>query len=216
MTDTRLCVQRREAMIRHHFRINLPSRHFVFIVGVCVLALIVAYGLRLIATAGRLSPGANLTSRKASKAEEMLLAGAEPKLPPCPSAGTPTPQPSAQTGHHKVTLSWNESVFSPDHPERKAVGYCLYRSTKQNAAKLEPTCRDCEQINKIAIAGTGCVDDLVKDGETYYYVVTAISAGRRTSSSSNETPARIPPTKEPNSSVTVRSYPLCRASDGSQ
>jgi len=66
-----------------------------------------------------------------------------------------------------VTLSWNASAPSANS-ESKAVGYCLYRSKKQNAAKQTPTCRDCEQINSIAIAGTECVDDLVEDGAIYY------------------------------------------------
>jgi hypothetical protein len=201
-------------MIRNHFRINLQPRHFIFILGGCVLALIVAYGFRLIATGDRVSPGANLTSRKASKAEEILLAAAEPRPFHCPAAGVPALQASPQTGHHKVTLSWNASPPSPD-PERKAVGYCLYRSGKQNAAKQNPTCSDCEQINSIPIAGIGCIDDLVKDGATYYYVVTAINARGRTSSASNETTAQIPPTKRANDSVSLASYPLCRATTGS-
>lgn len=214
MADTRLCYQQSESMIRNHFKVNLQPRYFIFLLAVCLLVLIVVYGIRLLATAGRVSPSANLVSRTASKAEEIRLAAAEPKLRPCPPAGGPALQPSSQTGHHKVTLTWNASSPSAD-PARKAVGYCLYRSTTQNVAKLEPKCPDCEQINKTPIVGTGCVDDLVKDGATYYYVAMAINAGGTTSSSSNEAPAQIPPTKESNGSVPVGSYPLCRASNGS-
>ena len=201
-------------MARNHSKVGLQPLHFIFILAVCVLILIVGYGFRLIATAGRVSPSTNLMSRETPKADAILLAS-EPKLPPCPQAGVPILQPSTQTGHHKVTLSWNASSPSSD-PEKKAVGYCLYRSDKQNAAKQNSTCSDCEQINSIPIAGTGCVDDLVKDGATYYYVVTAINAGGRTSPSSNETPAQVPSTKEAGGSVTVASYPLCRAMTGSQ
>jgi hypothetical protein len=200
-------------MVRNH-KIDLRPLHLIFILAVCTLVLLVVYGFRLIATEGRVSRSANLMSREAPKADEIPLAAPEPKLPPCPAAGAPTQQPSPQTGHHKVTLSWNASSPSSD-PERKVVGYCLYRSTTQNAAKQEPTCPNCEQINKIPITGTGCVDDLVKDGAQYYYVVTAINAGGSISSSSNETPAQIPSTKAAGS-VTVASYPLCRASNGSQ
>lgn len=202
-------------MARNHSKVGLQPLHFIFILAVCVLILIVGYGFRLIATAGRVSPSTNLMSRETPKADAILLAAPEPKLPPCPQAGAPTLQPSPQTGHHKVTLSWNASSPSSD-PEKRAVGYCLYRSGKQHAAKQNPTCSDCERINSIPIAGTGCVDDLVKDGATYYYVVTAINAKGRTSSSSNETPAQIPPTKEGAGSVTITSYPLCRATTGSQ
>ena len=215
MADTRQCSLQRESMVRNHYKVHLQPLHFIFILAVCVLVLLVAYGFRLIATEGRDSSGTNLMSRKGSKADEILLAAPEPKLPHCPAAGVPTLQPSAQTGHHKVILSWNASSPSSD-PERKAVGYCLYRSTTQNAAKQKPTCPACEQVNSIPITGTGCVDDLVKDGTPYYYVVTAINAGGEISSSSNETPAQIPPTKEATGSVTVPSYPLCRTSNGSQ
>ena len=202
-------------MARNHSKVGLQPLHFIFILAVCVLILIVGYGFRLIATVGRVSPSTNLMSRETPKADAILLAAPEPKLPPCPQAGVPILQPSTQTGHHKVTLSWNASSPSSD-PEKKAVGYCLYRSDKQNAAKQNSTCSDCEQINSIPIAGTGCVDDLVKDGATYYYVVTAINARGRTSPSSNEILVQIPPAKEATASVTVPSYPLCRASNGAQ
>lgn len=97
----------------------------------------------------------------------------------------------------------------------KAVGYCLYRSKKENVAKQSFTkpnakCSDCEQINPIAFAGTGCVDHLVEDGTIYHYVVTAIDAQGNTSSSSNEAYAQIPPTKESADSVPAGFYPLCR------
>lgn len=114
------------------------------------------------------------------------------------------------TGHHQVTLRWNASIPSAN-PDSTAVGYCLYRSKKRKAAKQNPTCSDCEQINSIPIAGTGCVDDLVEDGAAYYYVATAINANERISSSSNETTARIPLNKPASSSGPVGSYPRCRA-----
>lgn len=169
MADIRLCSQQRESMIRNHFKVNLQPLHFIFILAVCVLVLLVVYGFRLIATADRVSPGANLMSREAPKVDEVLLAAPELNLPRCPPAGVPALQPSPQTGHHKVTLSWKASSPSSD-PDRIAVGYCLYRSGKQNAAKQNPTCSNCELINPIPIAGTSCVDDLVKDSATYYYV----------------------------------------------
>jgi len=207
-------IRQRESMVRNYFKVNLRPQHFIFGLAVCTLVLMVVYGFLLITTGGRVSPGGSLRSREASKVEQILMV-APPKLPPCPTAGASTLQPSPATGHHKVTLSWNASSPSTD-PEKKAVGYCLYRSTTQSAAKQKPTCPDCEQINNIPIVGTGCVDDLVKDGANYYYVVTAINTGGRISPASNETPAQIPTTKEANGLVAVGSYPLCRATTGTQ
>jgi hypothetical protein len=137
------------------------------------------------------------------------------RLPSCPSAGLPILQASSQTGHHKVTLSWNASAPSPN-PDSTAVGYCLYRSKTQHAAKQNPRCSDCEQINSTPIVGIGCVDDLVQDTATYYYVATAINAKGSISISSNETTAQIPPGKKAASSVPVGSYPSCRATAASQ
>jgi hypothetical protein len=202
-------------MVRNHYKVRLQPLHFIFVLAVCVLGLLVVYGIRLIATGGRASSSTNLMSGEPSRTNEISLAAAEPKLPLCPAAGVPILQPSRHTGHHQVALSWNASSPSSD-PERKAVGYCLYRSGTRNAAKRSPTCPICEQINKKPIQGTSCLDDLVKDGEKYYYVVTAINARGTSSSSSNETPAKIPSTKEGAGSVPIKSYPLCRASNQSR
>lgn len=183
-----------------------------------VLMLIIGGAFRSIAVIGQVNPdsSANTQSTETAKGKGTLPAAAELRLPACPAAGLPTLQPSPQiTGHHNVTLRWNASASSVNL-ESKAVGYCLYRSKKQNAAKQNATCSDCQQINTIAIAGTGCVDDLVEDGATYYYVVTAINAKGRTSSSSNETPAQIVPNKGSVNSVSVGSYPLCRGTAGSK
>jgi hypothetical protein len=147
--------------------------------------------------------------RAADSNRTRLAAGAS-NFPACPPAGLPPLQSSLQkTGHHKVTLSWNASAPSGAF-ESKTVGYCLYRSKTPKAAKQNPTCGSCERINAKPIAGTGCVDDLVEDGADYYYVVTAINASGKISSSSNETPARIPPGEKPASSVPPASYPVCR------
>lgn len=133
----------------------------------------------------------NLRSVETSGGKTTTVDVAEVKLPPCPPAGSPAVQPSAVTGHHKVTLSWNASPPSA-LPEDNAVGYCLYRSRRKNAAHKTATCRDCEQINSIPIEGTSCRDDLVADGITYYYVVAAISLKGRLSSPSTQARAAIP------------------------
>jgi hypothetical protein len=213
MADTRLCSQQRETMLRNHHKVNVRPVHFISFLAVSVLVLLVVCALQLLATAGRVSPSATLVLRQTSNHEKKRLAAAQPNLPPCPTTTTPILQPSSQTGHHKVTLTWKASSPSSD---RQAVGYCLYRSTTPNPANEKPPCRDCEWINKRPIAGTACVDDLVQDGALYYYEVEAINLGGATSAFSNQAPAQIPPTSEPTVSVTVGSYPLCRASNGSQ
>jgi hypothetical protein len=107
-----------------------------------------------------------------------------------------------------VTLSWNPSLPSP-HPEDNAVGYCLYRSRKKHVAKKNARCSECEQVNSVPIAGTACIDDLVADGATYYYVSTAISSQGTLSTSSNEVPVSIPSNK-PSAGPASAALPLCR------
>ena len=138
-----------------------------------------------------------------------------PPLPPCPPAGLPILQPSApHTGHHKVILTWNASAPSP-HPEDNAVGYCLYRSPTKGAALKNATCGNCEQINLVPVVGTACVDDLVQDGATYFYVATAINTNKIRSASSNEILVPIPPSPK-SSGASVPNYPLCRAPASTQ
>ena len=113
--------------------------------------------------------------------------------PNCPPGGTALMQPSHPgTGHHKVTLSWNASAVTPGSGNN-VVGYCLYRSKKQDALKKNPTCSACEQINLVPVAGISCIDDLVEDSTTYYYVVTAINQAGKISPASNQTTVPIPP-----------------------
>jgi hypothetical protein len=154
--------------------------------------------------------GAGLRAERTINSGRPSAATSGFSLPPCPSAGLPILQASSQTGHHKVILSWNASAPGPG-PDGKVVGYCLYRSQTQRAAKQKPTCSACEQINLTPVVGTGCVDDLVLDSSTYYYVVTAINAKGNISTSSNETTAPIPPGNKAPGSVPVSSYPRCRA-----
>ena len=148
---------------------------------ICALVLIVVSIFQTIAAMGQVSHGssANTQSMETSKKNGTLPATADRKLPACPPAGLPTLQSSPQkTGHHRVTLSWQGSAPS-GNSESADVGYCLYRSKERNAAKQNATCSHCEQINSVPLTDTGCVDDLVEDGATYYYVVTAINNTRK-------------------------------------
>ncbi len=153
-------------------------------------------------------PSANLASSQTPEAGgSRRPTSAPPGGLRCPPAGLPILQ--SGTSNHKVILSWNASAPSPN-AESNAVGYCLYRSKKRNAAKQKPTCKNCEQINPIPIVNTSCVDDVVEDGATYYYVVTAINAKGTSSSPSNEARARIPSKKQRSVAAGSLSAPACR------
>jgi hypothetical protein len=156
------------------------------------------------------TPSAKLqTAAQAAKANETRMAMVRP-LPLCPQAGVAPIQASQpETGHHKVTLSWNASPSTPDTGSNP-VGYCLYRSTTQNAARKKPTCSACEQINRVPITGTSCLDDLVIDSTRYYYVVAAVNIVGTISSSSNEVRVQIPPQNESGSPLSSPPPPACR------
>jgi hypothetical protein len=188
--------------VRLHSRIIFGV--LLMIVGTLVVATI-AIRYLLPPSSAALPSEKNLNSDGPSPATSSL------SLPPCPPAGLAPLRPSSNTGHHKVILSWNRSVPSPD-PDRNPVGYCLYRSKKQHATKQNPTCSDCELISPTPIIGTGCVDDLVSDSATYYYVVTAINANRKISSASNETLVLIPSGEQRSKPILASPYPFCRGS----
>ncbi len=133
-------------------------------------------------------------------------------LPVCPPAGVTPLQPGAPgTGDHKVTLTWNASAPAKDSASA-VVGYCLYRSPSKYRPELkkDARCKDCEQINRVPLVTTGCVDDVVADKAEYYYVVTAINANSVLSAPSNDIFVPIPSagTVKPPQSSTL---PLCRA-----
>lgn len=133
-------------------------------------------------------------------------------LPLCPEAGLPAPHFSSAMEHHRVTLTWKASAPSA-HTIGAPAGYCLYRSKKKGLAKMAMAipsahCGGCEQVNRVPIASTGCIDDLVGNS-TYYYVVTAISSAGQTSSSSDEAIVEVPRRKPAAAAPTA--YPSCRA-----
>lgn len=192
--------------VRWHSRVAFGA--LIMIVGTLFVAMI---AIRfLLPTSGAALPAAAILNSDGSSPATSGLS-----LPACPPAGVQPLQRSAQTGHHKVVLSWNANAFSRD-PELQTVGYCLYRSSKRHAAKNNPTCHDCEQINPVPIVGTGCVDDLVLDSATYYYAVTAINAKGKISAAVSEALAPIPPGKQSAKSVPATSYPFCRGRGSSK
>ncbi len=114
-----------------------------------------------------------------------------------------------RSSQRKVILSWNASAPA-QKPQNAVVGYCLYRSKIQNAAQLLPTCTQCEQINRVPVTATSCMDDLVEDKATYYYVVTALNSQGSASTASNEASAQIVKPKQP-PAIDATKIPACRA-----
>jgi fibronectin type 3 domain-containing protein len=86
--------------------------------------------------------------------------------------GTPPPQ-------HSVNLSWTAST-SPN-----ISGYNIYRGTKSGGPY--------SKINAVLNASTVYTDTTVADGQTYYYVTTAVNSSNEESAYSNQATAVIPP-----------------------
>jgi len=186
---------------------------FETVSGKIATALTIACLVHACSGCGRLSKsGADAQSAPAEREKAIAAARPKPVLPPCPSAPTPTLQASAPgTGHHKVFLAWNASTSS-GQPGGSTIGYCLYRSQKEGNAKKFPKCPDCEQVNLRPVLSSRCVDDLVKDQTTYYYVAIALNSGNDISSSTSEAIARIPVAGRQNAAPPdAASYPACRS-----
>jgi fibronectin type 3 domain-containing protein len=84
---------------------------------------------------------------------------------------------SVQSVSHSVTVSWTPSTST-------VVGYNQYRSTISGGpyAKVNPTAVPTESYD----------DATVQAGQTYYYVVTAMTSANVESIYSNEVSASIP------------------------
>lgn len=133
-------------------------------------------------------------------------------LPGCPDA--PYAKLNAKdpaTGHHRVFLTWNASLLSSGS-DPNALGYCLYRTQTAGKAKDCPTkYPKCEQVNTVPVRGTRCVDELVKDNTTYYYVAIGINSAKAISTTSEEAIAEVPAARKLNPPPPgADSYPACR------
>ena len=78
---------------------------------------------------------------------------------------------------HSVSLAWSPSTSS-------VAGYNVYRSSVSGGPYTK--------LTETPAAGTTFADSAVQSGQTYYYVVTAVSATNVESAYSNETSAAIP------------------------
>jgi len=118
---------------------------------------------------------------------------------------------SRATGHHRVVLTWNPSRSSSGSNDQ-SVGYCLYRSHNDDIrARDLRDCRNCARLNRRPIIGTGCVDNHVEDGTTYYYIAGAVRVGTKVNLFSNKTTATIP--ANAHSQSFDSQYPLCQPDD---
>jgi hypothetical protein len=86
--------------------------------------------------------------------------------------GTPAPQ-------HSVNLSWTASN------SQNISGYNVYRGVKSGGPY--------SKINPVLDASTLYTDTTVADGQTYYYVTTAVNSSNEESTYSNQATAVIPP-----------------------
>ena len=83
-------------------------------------------------------------------------------------------------GSHDVVLTWTASV-TPG-----VLGYYVYRGAASGEESTTP-------LNSTPIAGTSYADSNVTDGQTYYYVVTALGSNGTTQSvDSTEASATVP------------------------
>jgi hypothetical protein len=145
--------------------------------------------------------------------QEIVAGERKPILRHCPDAPYRKIQANdPATGHHRVFLTWNAST-STTKSDPNAFGYCLYRTQTPGKAKDCPTkYPKCEQVNVLPVRGTRCVDELVKDSTTYYYVAIAISSNDK-SNTSEEAIADVPAAGKRNPPPPdAASYPACRMS----
>lgn len=77
---------------------------------------------------------------------------------------------------HTVSLSWVPSTSL-------VVGYNVYRSTQSGGPYTK--------LNSSPIAATTYTDRTVRSGQTYFYVVKAVSSNKVESVASEEVPAKI-------------------------
>lgn len=129
------------------------------------------------------SPGEARETAAEPKMGDTQLCGS---IAPSSSAGRPSlPSP---TMRHKVTLSWNPSTPLTNSPRDAIIGYNVYRRSAASSSYDDKN----NKMNSATLLGTKCVDILVQTGQTYFYVIKAISASGAVSGRSNEAKAVIP------------------------
>ena len=96
-------------------------------------------------------------------------------------SGSPQSVALSGTGTHDVILTWTE-----DSPAVTILGYNIYRGTTPGGESSTP-------LNTSPVPGATFTDVNVQAGQTYYYVLTAVSAeGNTQSADSKEVSATVP------------------------
>jgi hypothetical protein len=96
------------------------------------------------------------------------------------ASNSPTVESLTGTGtaQYPVSLSWTAST------SQGVVGYNIYRGTTSGGPY--------SKINPVLDPNTAYIDNSVSDGQTYYYVTTAVNSDNEESTYSNEAQAVIP------------------------
>jgi fibronectin type 3 domain-containing protein len=95
------------------------------------------------------------------------------------ASGSPQAVSLSGTGDHDVILSWTASGSSG------VVGYNIYRGTASGKESTTP-------LNSSPVTGTTYTDSNVTAGQTYYYMITAVSSSGTQSADSGEVSVTVP------------------------
>jgi hypothetical protein len=124
------------------------------------------------------------TGKRSAPVEASTATGAHNGPQRCPTYGTfPEPSASQVKGEHKVILFWDASTPG-DAKHGAAVGYCIYRAAQRDDKSLI-------RLNSLSFPGTGCTDDMVETGKTYFYKVRALSANEKPSDATDFASAAV-------------------------
>jgi hypothetical protein len=93
------------------------------------------------------------------------------------ATNSPSNEPLSGTGIHAVSLSWTASTTT-------VAGYDVYRAGQSGGPYT--------MLNSALLSGTTYTDATVQAGQTYYYVVTAVSSAGIQSQYSNQVQAVVP------------------------
>jgi hypothetical protein len=104
--------------------------------------------------------------------------GGGPTPTPTPGGPTPTPTPTPAPAVHTVSVTWNASTTSG------LAGYNVYRGTVSGGPY--------SRITSTPTTALQFTDSAVTAGQTYFYVVTAVSGNGVESVTSNEMKVTVP------------------------
>jgi fibronectin type 3 domain-containing protein len=106
-----------------------------------------------------------------------LRLGSE-EMPAAPETGPLALSIEREDGTYVVKLSWTASI------SQNVAGYNVYRGTTPGGPYMK--------LNSTLHKNTSYTDRRVNDGETYYYVTTAVNSTGQESEYSNQAEAVIP------------------------